>query len=120
MSKIILYLNNSSNYNQSFILIKKYTEKSLSDIRKALASDAPIAEFIIYENDHDLIAGKIKKLVTDLSNYDSQLEIYEVDLEEDSEACDESTKISLDILFNLLDAFSQERETQRHFSSRES
>ena len=39
----------------------KHTGRSLNAINKALELGEPIAEFLIYENDHDLISEKIKK-----------------------------------------------------------
>lgn len=117
MSKIIFYLKSVSNLNVSARLIKQCTGESLSSLLEAIKSSAPIAQFILYENNHGSVSEIIKKLINNMSEQDAELEIYEVEPNEGIEFCSEQTKISTEILINLLDGFREESEIQRERKS---
>ena len=69
MSKIVITLENVAETSKAAFFVHKVVGTSLGKVRHQLQTGAPIAEYILFYNDHDEVAAKLRKLVEELPQY---------------------------------------------------
>ena len=83
--------------------IKRATALSLSDIRQAVNSGQPLINFLLFNNDHDEVAQKLRNLISILSSNSIETSLFELRESEDLDSINkDNRKVSSDGILKLL------------------
>lgn len=114
MSHIVIYLDKEANRADVVLRLQKVTQQSLSNIRTALANNAPIVEVELFEGDYDSHAAMLRGLLSCLDEMSLSSRIYEVPESEMMETCTfvDKCEISPSVLENILNEADAELDRQ--------
>jgi hypothetical protein len=104
MSKISISLN-SEVPNAALMHIKRITSLGLNEIRQNVGTGQPFFNALLFYNDHDDVAQKIRDLISTFNSNSVEASFFE--LEEDEELNQSNrdiSEISSDTLLNILEA----------------
>jgi hypothetical protein len=116
MSKIVVKVENVTRLVDIMPAIRKITGLGISEVRQCIESGQPLVEFLLYYNDHDEIARRLRGLMTALPQLGARLRLFEIDEGEEFGALPNASayEISSDVLKNIL--LLHERELERRLN----
>jgi len=116
MSKIVVKVENVTRLRDLMPAIRKITGLGISEAKQRIESGQPLVEFLLYYNDHDEIALRLRGLMTALPQHGARLRFFELDEGEEFEALPKAStyEISADDLKNIL--LRHERELERQLN----
>ncbi len=104
MSKIVVKVENVTRLGDVMPAIRKITGLGISDAKQRIESGRPLVEYLLFYNDHDEIAQRLRELMTVLPRSGVRLRLFELDEGEEFESMPNASKyeISSDTLENIL------------------
>ena len=113
MPKIVVKVEKVTRLADIMPAIRKITGLGISEAKQRIESGRPIVEFLLYYNDHDEIARRLRELMIAIPQLGARLRLFELDEGEEFEALPNATayEISSDVLKNIL--LLHERELER-------
>src|SRR5215471_764004 len=104
MPKIVVKVENVPRLADIMPAIRKITELGISEAKQRIESGRPIVEFLLYYNDHDEIARRLRELMVAIPQLGARLRLFELDEGEEFEALPNASayEISSDVLTNIL------------------
>jgi hypothetical protein len=104
MSKIVVKVEDVTRLVDIMPTIRKITGLGISEAKLRIESGQPLVEFLLYYNDHDEIARRLRVLMTALPQLGARLRLFELDEGEEFEALPNASayEISSDVLGNIL------------------
>jgi hypothetical protein len=110
MSKIAITAKGVTDRPRFISRVRSATEMSLEDIVSRLEKQEPLVEYILFNNDHDEIARRLRALLAVEDQGEGELRIFELMPDEQfSEAPLDQTEISASTLKNILDSHDNQR-----------
>jgi hypothetical protein len=119
MSKIVVKVENVTRLGDLMPTIRNITGLGISEAKQGIESGQPLVEFLLYYNDHDEIARRLRGLMNALPQLGARLRLFELDEGEEFEAPPNASayEISSDVLKNILLLY--ERELERWLNTDE-
>src|SRR5215467_2749356 len=113
MPKIVVKVEKVTRLADIMPAIRKITGLGISEAKQRIESGRPIVEFLLYYNDHDEIARRLRELMIAIPQLGARLRLFELDEREEFEALPNASayEISSDVLKNIL--LLHERELER-------
>lgn len=114
MSNIVIFLDKNASRADVVLRLQKATQKSLRDIRAALANNTPVVEVEIFAGDYDSNATMLRGVLACVDDLSLGVRIYELPEGGTMEtyASVEKCRISPTILENILNEADAERDRQ--------
>lgn len=94
-------------------LIRTITGRGMADIIHCIRSGEPVSTEILYGNDHDEVAERLRSLTQGLPDLGASILVFEVGPAENPEAPRTRHEIGTDILRNILDSSDEQRKRQQ-------
>ncbi len=118
MSKIAVVVDDPAPAAGTVGLVRAVTGQGVAEIGRRMRSGQPVAEYTLFENDHDDVAARLRRLSAEIAAAGLAMRIYELDDSESLEGLDDPTvaEISVQSLNDILDAHEEELERQRALS----
>ena len=119
MPKIVVKVENVTRLADVMPTIRKITGLGISEAKQRIESGRPLIEFLLYYNDHDEIARRLRELLTAIPQLGARLRLFELDEGEEFGALPNASayEISSGVLKNIL--LRHERELERWLNTDE-
>lgn len=109
MSKIVITVDDVANRADFVSCVRRITEMHVSEIVSRIGAGVPLAEFVLFENNHADVAQQLLEFIQ-LENT-ATIRIYELMQNEQFSKCPlDECEISPSILKNILDSHEARRE----------
>ena len=104
MSKIVVKVENAPRLADVMPAIRKITGLGISDAKQRIESGRPLVEYVLFNNDHDEIAVRLRELMTEIPRHGAKLRLFELREDDDFESMPNASKyeISFDVMENTL------------------
>jgi hypothetical protein len=114
MSKIVVKVENGTRLADVMPAIRKITGLGISDAKQRIESGRPLVEYLLFYNDHDEIAQRLRELMTVLPRSGARLQLFELDEGDEFESLPDASEyeISSDVLENILSSHERGLERQ--------
>jgi hypothetical protein len=114
MSKIVVKVENVTQLGDVMPAIRKITGLGISEAKQRIESGRPLVEYLLYYNDHDEIAQRLRELMTVLPRSGARIRLFELDEGDEFESLPDASayEISSDVLENILLRHESELERQ--------
>ncbi len=105
MSKIDLAIADAPDLAKTVTVVRRFApEVSIANIRRSIADGVPVIECLLFENDHQAVAEKLRGLVRELPLVGAKIRVFELRPTESFDAIDPAKKeIAPQVLLNILD-----------------
>ncbi|RYZ25409.1 MAG: hypothetical protein EOP49_44665 [Sphingobacteriales bacterium] len=117
MSQIAIVVKGTEADAAALLKIKAVTGQSVQDIKTAIQEQKPVYTGVLFFNDHDEVAEKLKSLLDSLDKNGLGYSIYELEEGEDFANVagqEQAYAITKETLLNILQTFDRERERQEN------
>jgi hypothetical protein len=105
MARIVATVDKVANKKQFVADVRQATDLPLSDITARLDTGSPLVDFMLFMNDHEEIARRLRDLIATQEQGNGVFRFFELQPEEDFETCPlEQCEISASVLRNILDS----------------
>lgn len=112
MSKIAITVDRPADVAKLVPALRRVTGMGVGEIKARIDEGRPVAEYVLFGNDHDEVARKLRDLSADLPALGARARVYELGEDDAFEEADLATnEIDLEILRNILQ--SHDREVTR-------
>jgi hypothetical protein len=120
MSKIVVKVENVARLVDVMPAIRKITGLGISEAKRRIESGQPLVECMLFYNDHDEIARRLRGLMTALPQFGARLRLFELAEGEEFESLPNASayEISYDDLENILSLHERELERQQEENER--
>jgi hypothetical protein len=104
MSKVVISFDTEVS-NNVLIDIERATANSLTELRQAISSGKPFAEFLLFYNNHNEVEQKLRNLISIFNVNSVEAKFFELEEDEELDLNNRDlTEISSDTLLNILEA----------------
>lgn len=114
MSQIVIAVKDvpAERRREALTRLRAITGKSLGEISRCLTSGEPIMEVMLFQNDHEEVAGRLHQLLSEIPALGASLQLFELAAEQEFMLPMDQNEISVEILQNILKS-SEERRRHR-------
>ena len=119
MSKIAVVADGSEARAKVVGLVHEVTGQSVATIASSIRHGLPIAEYLLFEDDHGEVATRLRRLSAGLPRAGVPVRVYELDESESLGSLRDrsAAEISVETLNAILDQHERELELQRGLSA---
>jgi hypothetical protein len=106
MSKIVVVVNGVPGERRTEVLarLRAITGSSLGELRRCLDFGDPVMEVLLFRNDHETIARRLRQLISDMPILGTSLHLFELAPDQRFVPQTGGCEITPEILTNILDA----------------
>jgi hypothetical protein len=104
MPKVAIKIEDASRLPEIISVVRRATEMSVSDIRDRILGGRAVLEYLLFYNDHDEKARRLRSLVSQLPPLGARLRIYELEENQSlpDSPDDSAYEITPETLLNIL------------------
>lgn len=120
MSKIVVLVEDVTDQAAAIRALRQATGRSIGEIRQRLAAREPVAEYVLFENDHDSVAKVLRELMDRVPASGARLRLFELSPTTTFSAIEVHARQEIDsnVLHNILKAHEEEVERQQDLGER--